>query len=35
MKRRTFFTSGLLASAAAQAPDLCKSRMKITSMRLV
>jgi len=36
MKRRTFFSTGLLATtAAAQAPDLGKSKMKITSVRLV
>lgn len=38
MNRRTFFSSGLLAGAApamAQLPDLGRSRMKITSVRLV
>ena len=36
MKRRTFFSTGLLAAgAAAQVPDLGKSKMKITSVRLV
>ncbi|MBN9660362.1 MAG: L-rhamnonate dehydratase [Acidobacteria bacterium] len=38
MNRRTFFSTGLLAGAApavAQLPDLGKSRLKITSVRLV
>ena len=35
MQRRTFFSTGLLATAAAQVPDLGKSKMKITSVRLV
>jgi len=41
MNRRTFFSTGLAASAAntagaaAQPPDLGKSKMKITSVRLV
>ncbi|MBL0160109.1 MAG: L-rhamnonate dehydratase [Bryobacterales bacterium] len=41
MNRRTFFSTGLAASAAgtagaaAQTPDLGKSKMKITSVRLV
>jgi L-rhamnonate dehydratase len=36
MKRRTFCSTALLApAAAAQAPDLGKSKMKITSVRLV